>query len=341
MQIVRILLLPISWIYGLILFTRNLFYNWGFPGTYEVPVKSIVVGNLQLGGTGKTPHLAYLLEILKDKNCVVVSRGYGGTNRETLLVDASMTAAKVGDEPLEIARKFPNVSIVVDADRKRAIQYIGAHLPKAELILFDDALQHRKIKAGLNLLLTTWDKPYTRDHYLPAGSLRDHKIRSKDCNLHIVTKCPRQTTTEMRRRYQDKNDLPSPLVFTQLKYGEVSPLLPHQQGFAGQPIILLSAIAKPIYFEDAAKERFHVLKHFSYRDHHYFTDSELGSIDSYRLTADVNAVILTTEKDASRLMDMPWVKNHLSFLVYVWPISVEECDLSQPLKAAVLNYVKS
>ncbi len=190
MHQLRKLLFPLSVIYGLIMRLRNLLYDVGVlkSRSYNLPV--ICVGNMNTGGTGKTPHIEYLIRSLKNHPVAVVSRGYGRNTKGLIEVQLQSEASKVGDEPLQIKKKFPSIRCVVCEKRSKAIEYLMSHHPEVEVILLDDAFQHRSVKAGLNILLTQYDDLYVNDLILPAGNLREPASGASRAQIIIVTKSP-------------------------------------------------------------------------------------------------------------------------------------------------------
>src|SRR5690606_34885155 len=278
MQKIRILLLPFSFLYGGILWLRNMLYNSGIFKSVSPSIKTIAIGNISLGGTGKTPHIEYILGLLADKNLAVLSRGYGRNGSGTLTVSAASGVGEVGDEPLQIARKFPRVKVVVDGDRLRGIAYIKKQYPETELILLDDAMQHRKLKAGLNILLTTFDQPFINDHYLPAGNLRDHKIRAKDADMIVVTKCPENLCARQAEHLKKRLvKYSTNVIFDKIDYKKISPLKAEAARSIEDysKIFLITGIAKPDFFRKKAKAHFNVVKHFDFRDHYQFKETDV------------------------------------------------------------------
>ncbi len=326
MQELRKLLLPLSWVYGFILSLRHLLYDSGILKVYKPSQKTIVVGNLSLGGTGKTPMADYLVSLLGTESVAILSRGYGRETKGTVVVNASMTATQCGDEPLLLKNKHPNLFVLVDENRERGLEYLKINHPDIKTVILDDAMQHRKVKAGFYLLLTTWDRPFTSDYLLPAGNLRDIKKRSKSAQAIVVTKTPFDASEK------NKNQLASSLatsgqsvVFSAISYGEICDLnsnLTDSSDFSN--VVLVSAIANPLTFEQEAQKRFKVVKHFKFKDHHLFRPEELFKLRDFIDTfGPEKPIVLTTEKDAQRL------KAHVAFFeenqidVLYWKIKTD------------------
>ncbi|MGB6035685.1 MAG: tetraacyldisaccharide 4'-kinase [Cryomorphaceae bacterium] len=340
MQELRKLLLPLSWVYGFILSLRHLFYNTGIFKVYTPSQKTIVVGNLSLGGTGKTPMVDYLVSLLGTYKVAILSRGYGRETTGTAVVEASMTAAQCGDEPLLLKSKHPNLFVLVDENRARGLEYLKINHPEIETVILDDAMQHRKVKADFYLLLTTWDRPFTSDYLLPAGNLRDIKKRSKSAQAIVVSKIPLDANQE------DKNQLTSKLgangqsvFFSAISYGEICALdsnLPDSSGFSN--VVLVSAIANPLPFQQEAQKRFKVLEHFKFKDHHMFSPEELFKLRDFIDTFGAGKpIVLTTEKDAQRL------KANLAFFqenqikVLYWKIKTDFGSDAEKFNSMILS----
>jgi len=322
----RIILLPLSWIYGAVVWLRNVGYNKNIFDTYTPKIKTIVLGNLSLGGTGKTPHAAYLLQLLGAEKTAFLSRGYGRKSGETIEVKSNMSAAETGDEPLQMAFKFPEARIVADAKRKRGLEYL-ARFPETQTVVLDDALQHRKIKGGLNILLTTWQKPFFEDHYLPAGDLRDSRMRARDADILVVTKCPETIPAKRLEVIRKKLEyLHKPIFFSKISYDEIVPVNAVSPIAVSQikDILLVTGIAKPAVYADHVAKHFNIKEHFEYRDHHQFTQSDLQRFRNFIGSfAPGQIAILTTEKDAMRLL--PFVQNAPfdTLPLFYWAISVD------------------
>ena len=204
MKFLRILLSPFGIIYWLVTYCRNLFYDWGFFKSYEIPIKSIAVGNLSVGGTGKTPHIEYLIRLLANKKVATLSRGYKRKTEGFALADENSTAETLGDEPFQFYTKFKNkISVAVDANRKNGVEQLQKSV-NPEVILLDDAFQHRKVKAGLYILLTDYSKLFSDDFILPLGDLRESSLGKKRADVIIVTKCPNDISEIAMQKITEK-----------------------------------------------------------------------------------------------------------------------------------------
>jgi len=199
MKSLRMLLLPFSWLYGMVVMLRNFLFDAGLLKSRTVNLPVICIGNLNTGGTGKTPHTEYLLSALSNYKTAVVSRGYGRNTSGIAEVLVDSQANDTGDEPLQIKRNFPTVPFIVSEKRNDGIDYLLKHHPNTEVILLDDAFQHRSVKAGMNLLLTQYNDLFTNDCLLPAGNLREPALSASRADVIIVTKCPSTITAEQKK----------------------------------------------------------------------------------------------------------------------------------------------
>lgn len=311
----NILLVPFSWLYKASAFVYHKLYDWKVIGTYQPGVATICVGNLSVGGTGKSPMVEYLLRLLQHKIPVgVISRGYRRKTKGFLLAGESTTAADIGDEPMQFYQKFPGVSIAVGEERAKAIEALLQHKPGTRAIILDDAFQHRAVTPGFNILLTEYNNLFTRDGYLPAGSLRDLKSNYHRANLIVVTKCNRDLDSTQRENIiKEIGPLPHQQVFfTAIAYGE-----PYQI-FSREVIdlkdntsaVLVTGIANPQPLLDYLQGSALHLHHLSYSDHHDFSENDIETIlTAYNSVNQINKIILTTEKDAVRLASFKELQN--------------------------------
>ncbi len=342
MNKIRLLLLPLSWVYGVLLWLRNILYNKGFFSTYNPKIKTIVLGNLSLGGTGKTPHAAYILSQLDNMRTGLLSRGYGRLSRGTFLVKADSHVNDTGDEPLQLARKFPKTTVIVDEARVSGIKYFENQPTPPDLVLLDDALQHRKISGGLNVLLTTWREPFYSDHYLPAGNLRDARIRAKNADVIVITKSPETRQPQREKEIRQKlAHLGKPVFFSKTVYGEILPLTPtgdHQMVHFTK-VLLVTGIANPTYFVEKVATRFHIEAHYAYRDHHQFTHSDLQRFRKFIGSFAAGQIaILTTEKDAMRIMPFAQDENLRNLPIFYWEITVDMGEDQNEFTKLITNY---
>ena len=306
-QYLNYLLYPFSLLYGLVLWIRNRLYDNGVLTSVEFDLPVIAVGNLSVGGTGKTPHVEYLIRLLKGHfNIATLSRGYNRRTKGFLLAKADTTAADIGDEPMQFHRKFPGITVCVGEERMLAVPELLGERPETQVILLDDAFQHRSIKPGLNLMVTDHSRLFTRDHVVPFGRLREGRKGYQRANGIIVSKCP----PDLSRTEQDKlraeiQPLPHQrLFFTTLHYGAPVDMLTNETAGipGGASILVVCGIARPEPLVQHLLERYKNVHLLSFPDHYYYTQKDLDKIklELDQLDGD-QKFIITTEKDAVRL----------------------------------------
>lgn len=293
----RFLLLPFAILYGLGVRLRHFLYDRGWLSSKRYPFPIVCVGNLAVGGTGKTPMVEYLVRLLGQEQVAILSRGYRRKTRGFILADDSATAMTLGDEPYQYHRKFPRATVTVCESRQEGIERLLEN-PHFKYIILDDAFQHRKVQAGTNLLLTSYDKLYTQDFLLPVGSLRDIRSRARKAQIIIVTKCPELTQAEQEKIIQQLKPLPSQKVyFTSIAYSDR--VYSHEDSqalkdFIATPFTLVTGIANPTPLVDFLEKQGASFEHLAYSDHHHFSNRELELLRQ-------KGRILTTEKDYVRL----------------------------------------
>jgi len=299
MKLLRKILFPITIIYWLVTFVRNWLYDVSYfkSKSYHLPI--IAIGNLSAGGTGKTPHTEYLIRILKDKYKVaVLSRGYKRSTKGFVLANETISAQELGDESYQIHTKFPDISVAVCEDRQTGIENLISTI-KPDVILLDDAFQHRKVKANFYVLLTAYDDLFSDDYILPFGNLRESAIGKKRANLVIVTKCPVALSEIEQDKVKQKLNVKVPVFFSSIAYdAEViaSGTVMNVTDVIAQEKVIVAGIAKPKYFVDylnSGKDKVMI-----YPDHHNFSDQEILELNVLAQ----NKILVTTEKDFVRLV---------------------------------------
>ncbi|MCS7020030.1 MAG: tetraacyldisaccharide 4'-kinase [Cytophagales bacterium] len=314
-------------LYGNVMRFRNHLYNIGSKAEIHFELPIISVGNLAVGGTGKTPLTEYLIRLLisSHKKVAVLSRGYGRQTKGFRLADTAATAATIGDEPMQYFTKFGDqIVIAVGEDRVAAVPEILLHHPETEIIILDDAYQHRKIARRLNLLLTEYDYPFYQDFVMPRGRLREPRIGAVRADAVVVTKCP--TSISAAEISQIKNNIrrytrpETPIFFTtvfyqtpEVFYGAVTNLN------AETNVILASGIARPQMWEAAMQQRFRVVDMFRFTDHYHYTRGDVLTFD--RACAKHNAVFLCTEKDMVKLKPL-LADAQANFSAFFQPITI-------------------
>lgn len=322
---IRISLFPLSLLYWLGIWIRNKLYDKQVfkSASYNLPI--IGIGNLAAGGSGKSPMVEYMLRHFSEEyKTATLSRGYKRRTRGYALANEKSDALEIGDEPLQFYLKFPHISVAVGEERTEAIPQLLHDRPETQLIILDDAFQHRKVKAGLDIVLTDYSNLYTRDWYLPTGDLRDERASAKRADILVVTKCPQQMTEEESRdiiaelKPRDRQ----PVFFTTIHYGEVIHINQPGRAYeidADTEVLLVSGIANPRPLKAWLAERSRTYYHSSFSDHRIYTIDDLRDmIRRYEDIQHKKKIILTTEKDAMRLLKFGDELKDLPF--YVLPI---------------------
>jgi len=329
----RKLLFPFSILYDGVTSLRNLAYSQGWKESRSCPIPVISIGNLSVGGTGKSPMVEYLIDFLsKDYKVAVLSRGYKRKTEGFLEVQVHSTAEEVGDEPLQFKQKFPDVTVAVCADRREGIENL---IPKAEVVLLDDAFQHRKVKPSYSILLTPFDDLFMNDLVLPAGNLRESKRGVDRAHVVVVTKCPEVVSYSKLQQIQYDMELefPQKIFFSKIDYGVMihgaTELLPLDY-LLDKSYTLVTGIANPKPLVEFLQRKKMNFKHEKFPDHHHFSDSEISALSK-------NEIILTTEKDYMRLR--PKLDKFALYYVPIKTIILNDQDIV--FKNAVLEAVQN
>ena len=347
-------LYPASWIYGAGVWLRNKLFDWGFykERSFNLPV--ICVGNITVGGTGKTPHTEYLIKLLQKKYQVaVLSRGYKRKSKGFVLAQPDTPVHQIGDEPYQMKQKFPNIHMAVDADRCHGIEELCKDqvTPGTEVILLDDAFQHRYVKAGLNILLVDYNRLIIEDTLLPAGRMREHEAGKYRASIVIITKCPKDMKPMEYRVLSKQMNLYAfqQLYFTTLDYGKLRPLFnggkeyPVTSIHPGIHILLVTGIATPQKLEnDLASLISNEVHTLAFSDHHDFTEADMMNIESqFQQLPAGKRMIITTEKDAVRMASHPSLPESIKPYIYVLPIEIVFLQEQQEsFNQNILEYVR-
>ena len=320
----RYLLFPFSLIYGAAVWVRNRLFDTNILKSARFNFPLICVGNLAAGGTGKTPMTEYLLRLLKkDFKTATLSRGYKRKTTGFAIANEQTTALEIGDEPMQFHQKFPDVVVAVGEERLVAIPQLLHERPETEVIILDDAFQHRQVQAGLNILLTDYSDLYTRDLMLPAGNLRDVRSSSARADIIVVTKCPAAITKEEKRKIIDEIDPTDQqqVFFTTIVYGKPYHLFDRQELELAQDfaVLLVCGIANPAPLKTYLTDTVHTYDLLRYADHHIFHTNDLRDIkQQFEKLKAGKKIVLTTEKDAVRLEK--FVAELRDFPIYVIPV---------------------
>jgi len=353
MKLIRLLLLPFSVIYGFIVSIRNELFDLNLIKSHSFNVPVISVGNITVGGTGKTPHIEYLVNLLKDKYKVaVISRGYKRKTKGFVLANKNIGPDDIGDEPYQIYRKFKDVTVAVCEKRVNGIEKLLSAKKKPNVILLDDAYQHRYVKSGLSILLIDYSRPISKDFLLPAGNLREPVSSTKRANIIIVTKVPAETKP-IEKRIWKKDIKPYPyqsLFFSSYKYGTLKPVFKNEIKEIKvsklhsdyDKILIVTGIAQPKPFIDYFRTKRISYEVLSFSDHHNFSTNDLTTIEEkYNSAEGKNKLVITTEKDAVRLQHVKKFPEKIKLKTFYLPVNVTFSEHKKDeFDSKVLKYVK-
>ncbi|MCU0472824.1 MAG: tetraacyldisaccharide 4'-kinase [Bacteroidales bacterium] len=349
-----ILLYPFSLLYGLVTSIRNFLYNAEILKSQEFSIPLICVGNLTIGGTGKTPHTEYLAELLKRSfSVVILSRGYKRKSSGFMFADANSKVSDIGDEPMQIFRKLPDITVAVDRNRVRGIEKILKEKPETEVIILDDGFQHRKITPGFSILLSDFDRLMIRDHLLPYGNLRESINNMDRADIILVTKSP-EKISPIQRRLIVKEIHKAPyqnLYFTSITYKdpvpvfgnhlqEATPSFPDDSSSCG--IVLVTGIANPKPFYEYLGKSFNEIIHLQFGDHHLFTLNDVNKIsDAWASLRSQQKYVITTEKDAVRLQEFTNFAEPVKSSFYYIPVGTKFLNDDQDeFDNLIVDYVR-
>lgn len=354
------MLKPMSWLYGIVTDARNWLFDHKVIHQTEFDIPVVTVGNITVGGTGKTPHVEYLVGMLGTSyNTAVLSRGYKRKTKGFIVANSNSTPESVGDEPLQIYQKFGSrVKVAVCEDRSKGICELQRLYPDLQLIILDDGYQHRYVKPAVSVLLMDYNRPIYEDNLLPLGRLRESAHQISRADMVIVTKCPSDLTPLSYRLVSKKLDLMpyQKLYFSNYNYGGLLPVFPDDDPYrvsleqltSRDTVMLVSGVANPRGFVKHFKNYpFEVrVNHFS--DHHDFSREELEKLEEkFRALPGERKVIVTTEKDAMRLAYNPYFPTYLKPFTFYIPIRVkmlaglEEGDMIEDLRKMIDNHSRS
>jgi tetraacyldisaccharide 4'-kinase len=318
---VRMLLLPFSLVYGLIIYIRNWMFDMNILRSASFNLPLICIGNLAVGGTGKSPMVEFLMGKLRHQfSLAILSRGYKRKTSGYALATEQSTALEIGDEPMQFYNKFPDVTVAVGEERVVAIPQLLHDKPDTRVIILDDAFQHRSVKAGFNILLTDYNNLFTRDWFLPTGDLRDQKRSARRANIIVVTKCsPDLSLAEKNQLIREiKPRKEQQIFFTAISYGVPYHVVTREPWTAGKAteILLVTGIANPGTLKKHLEEKFNGYDEIAFGDHHIFTIDDLKNIlKKFGQIQSTGKILLTTEKDAVRLQKFSQQLRELPFFV--------------------------
>ena len=344
-------LTPLSWLYGLGVGFRNLLFKLGILKSRAFDIPVISVGNITVGGSGKTPHVEYLVSLLKDKMKVaVLSRGYKRKSKGYVLANDDTTMREIGDEPYQMKQKFPELYVAVDKKRTEGIDRLthDEQTKDVDVILLDDAYQHRYVKPGVNILLVDYHRLIIYDKLLPAGCLREPKEGKSRADIVIITKCPKDLRPMEYRVLMKALDLypyqslyPTPLIYDNLKqvYGtESMPInsLPDRCN-----VLLLTGIASPKQMQNDLSVYNYNLSYLSFSDHHNFSKKDIRTINRKFAELPSPKVIITTEKDVARIKFVEGLNDEVKESMYALPVRIQfMLGQEEDFNNKIINYVR-
>jgi tetraacyldisaccharide 4'-kinase len=345
-------LYPLSWIYGFVVYVRNQLYDLGILRSTEFDVPVISIGNITVGGTGKTPQVEYLVNLLHEKyEVVTLSRGYKRRTSGFRIVETTSKAIEVGDEPLQIKNRFPDITVSVCENRVLGVKTLldpkNNRIP--DIVLLDDAFQHRRITVGINILLIDYNRQFKDDTLLPAGRMREGIAQMRRANIIVFTKCPNEVTPIMRRILQKDVRLKpyQSLFFTALSHGNIEPVFSApilDKSFYNEKshsILVLTGIASPNLIYSYLKQFSKKLEIISFSDHHYYSNGDIQSVmQKFDTLKSDKKIIVTTEKDSMRLKDLANLPEDFKMNLYYLPVKVKFLDDGEnEFNKKILNYV--
>ena len=327
---------------------RNFAFDAGWLESKGFNLPIISVGNLTVGGTGKTPHIEYIVNLLKDEfNIATLSRGYRRKTKGYFKAGEVYNAAEIGDEPAQIKKKFPAITVAVDEKRVNGITCLLKEKEKPDVILLDDAFQHRYVKPGLSIVLIDYNRPTWRDHVMPFGRLREPASGIKRAHAVIVTKCPADISKKEKEQIRKKLDTKkeTPIFFSTVCYDEPIALFGVKNSRCAinekSEILLLTGIARPEPLKKELEHRGANVTLMKYPDHHHFTSNELKDIaEKFASLPSGNRIIITTEKDAERIVgrnDLPLI---IKENIYTIPIKVKITENEKMFNQIIVDYVR-
>ena len=335
MRLANFLLIPLGMLYRVGMHLRNLLYSWGIKRICHWEVKIISIGNLSLGGTGKTPLVIYLVNWLQRqhiaKRVAVLSRGYKRTTKGFKIANGADTTDTIGDEPYMLYQRFHQhvITIAVAANRNKGIKLLLQHNPQITIILLDDAFQHRSVKPDLNILLTDFNNPFFQDRMIPLGYLREPRSEAKRADMVIVTKCPTDIN-EQQKSYMAQQigyyllHQKIPILYATIVYQQPRPVFVQRPlPKIGRKVLLVTAIANATPLVDHVQSNYDLVDHITFPDHHQFTYQDIIKIvKKFKEIADTLKYVITTDKDRGRIINSSWKKMFVEIPIFYIPIEV-------------------
>ncbi len=343
-------LLPVSWIYGMVTWCRNRLFDWGVLESKRYPIPVISVGNITMGGTGKTPHIEYLIRFLSPcYKVAVLSRGYKRKSSGYVLAEEDTPMEQIGDEPWQMKQKFCDIYVAVDANRRRGIERLMTDeaTRDVEVILLDDAFQHRYVKPGLNILLTDYHRLITQDELLPAGRLRESSHGKDRAHMVVVTKCPENIPPMQYRIISEALHLRPYqfLFFSTVGYGKLVNLATQEMcpmhERKNYNVLLLTGIGCPKQMYMDMQQRFASVHSLEFADHHYYSKGDVQRMEEVLGQIPEPRMVITTEKDITKLINMDNLPVEIAEKIWVLPMGVRLLQNKETLfNTKITGYVQ-
>lgn len=335
------ILFPISLVYWIITSIRNIFFEIGIFKENKFNIPIIGVGNITVGGTGKTPHSQYISELLQKKfKIAILSKGYGRKTKEFKYVNINSNSKEVGDEPLQMKKNLPKEIVAVDHKRVNGLNKIMKEHPSVNCIILDDAFQHRSVKIGFNILLCDYNNPIYKDYMMPVGLLRESKKGIKRADCVVISKCPENLTLEESNRIKKKLKFTKEVFFSKVVYDKIVSLNGNKtiKKSSIKKVLLVTGIANSSPIIEYLEKLNIQIKHIKYKDHFHYQKKDINKIiDIYKREIS-EIIILTTEKDAQKMK----VFEELSkFPVYYLKVSIDFIRNKDKFEEKILKYVKA
>ena len=350
-KILSPILFPLSLLYGFVIYIRNRLFDYKILKSTQFNIPLISVGNITVGGTGKTPHIEYLVDLLKQEfKVATLSRGYKRKTNEFILSTIESSVKEIGDEPRQIKQKYPEIDVAVDANRVNGINKLITRNSELDVVLLDDAYQHRKVLTNLSILLVDYSRPIDKDFILPFGDLREHAFEKKRANIIIITKSPKDLKPIDRRIiFNDLKPYPFQHVFfTTFDYGELKPVFGSSSNVNDLElkefeVLLLTGIANPKPLKEHILENISKkIRDLEYSDHYNFKESDIKKIKQiFNSIGSPKKMIITTEKDAMRLQKFSNIADDLKDAFYYIPVKVKFLnDRTDNFNQQIIEYVR-
>jgi tetraacyldisaccharide 4'-kinase len=348
--LIQILLSPLSLLYGIVTIVRNVMFDWGILSstTFDIPI--VVVGNLSVGGTGKTPHIEYLIRLLNNNFTIsTLSRGYKRKTKGFFLANQKSTSNDIGDEPLQYFKKFDKINVAVCEDRVTGVEQILKNNCDVDVILLDDAFQHRKLKAGLNILVTDFNNLFIDDYLMPSGRLREFRNGSQRADIIIVSKTPKRTTKEdcdrIISRIKPKHE--QKIYFTNIRYQQPIAFNSLSQNItlskkSETTVLIVTGIANPNPLLTHLKSEYKTVDHLGFADHHNYSKTDIEKIIiTFQKIKEANKIIITTEKDIMRLSLPEFGEAIKEMPIFYVPIEIgfNNADHQEEFDKKIFEYV--